>query len=271
MSPTVSICIPTYNQTKYLVKVLDSVFEQTFKDYEVIVSDDSSTNEVKELIEHYCLSHLNIRYFHHAPSLGSPENWNFAIKQAKGEYIKIMHHDDWFSTNESLSKYMSALKGCKNPFIFSAAISINKGHKSIHQPKHTLVDGLKEDIFRIIYGNFIGPPSAILFKNDKKKFFNNKLIWLVDIDFYLKALIDEVEVVYIDEPLYTSVIADHNITNDCINNYQLQRYEYLYIFKSLIGNMNYYNRIKNFIKIYLLLNKQKRISILHFINVFYKI
>jgi glycosyltransferase involved in cell wall biosynthesis len=53
MRVKVSICIPAYNQTEYLRKNLDSILMQSFVDYEVILTDDSTTNEVRDLVEVY--------------------------------------------------------------------------------------------------------------------------------------------------------------------------------------------------------------------------
>ena len=117
---SVSICIPTYNQTKYLRKTLDSIIAQTYKDVELIISDDSSTEDIRKLLEEYS-DQLSFQFVRNTPGLGSPQNWNHAISLAKGRWIKIMHHDDWFSESDALEKMMSVAE--KNPHsLISAGI-----------------------------------------------------------------------------------------------------------------------------------------------------
>ena len=117
MSPFFSICIPAYERVGYLRRLLDSIAIQTFRDFEVIVSDDSKSEAVFNLIKEY--PELNIRYYKNLPSLGTPANWNSAIRQASGEWIKLIHDDDWFASPDSLKVFASyADQGSK--FIFSA-------------------------------------------------------------------------------------------------------------------------------------------------------
>ena len=98
----VSICIPSYKCANLLKKCLDSISIQTFTDYEIVISDDTSDDEIRELV--YSYSNLPILYTKNIKPLGSPKNWNKAIKSATGEYIKIMHRDDWFTCSQSLAK-----------------------------------------------------------------------------------------------------------------------------------------------------------------------
>ncbi len=170
-TPLVSICIPTYNQTKYLRKVLDSVFEQTFTDYEVIVSDDSTTPDVKELLGEYIANGTVIRYFHHSPALGSPENWNFAMQKAQGEYIKIMHHDDWFVTNTSLQEFVTLVRENNADFVFSGTnIETPLGRTRTHSINYSNFTNITQNPETLLLGNIIGAPSAIMFKNNKMLF-----------------------------------------------------------------------------------------------------
>lgn len=88
--PTVSICIPTYNRKGYLKETLDSVFAQTYKDYEVVVVDDGSTDGTGEMIKS---AGYDVRYYWHE-NQGEAAACNKLIKLAKGQYISFVHSDD---------------------------------------------------------------------------------------------------------------------------------------------------------------------------------
>ncbi|MDQ3100985.1 MAG: glycosyltransferase, partial [Bacteroidota bacterium] len=94
--PKVSICIPTYRQTAHLRKTLASIAEQTFKDVEVIITDDSPDDAVEQLVAEFAAALPRLQYARNSAPLGPPANWDHAISMARGEYIKIMHHDDRF-------------------------------------------------------------------------------------------------------------------------------------------------------------------------------
>lgn len=87
----VSIVIPTYNRTSFLKNAIDSAINQAYKNIEVIVVDDSSTNDTEEL----CLSYGNkIRYFRRRHKGGIASAFNFAIKQMRGVWFKELTDDN---------------------------------------------------------------------------------------------------------------------------------------------------------------------------------
>lgn len=232
-TPLVSICIPTYNQTKYLRKVLDSVFEQTFTDYEVIVSDDSTTPDVKELLDEYIANGTVIRYFHHSPALGSPGNWNFAMQQAQGEYIKIMHHDDWFVTNTSLQEFVTLVRENNADFVFSASVSKyeNYNFERYNYPTKKNLHVLYSDPTVLMNINYISTPSSTLFKKDSTIIFDSKFLWLVDVEFYIKYLLKYTKIASTDKALVgITAFANHNISNDCFSNTNIKLFEHLTLF-----------------------------------------
>src|SRR4051794_28296452 len=98
--PEVSICIPAYGDPYLLERCLRSVIAQSYTNYEVIVSDDSRHEKLQEVV--YKLNDRRISYYKNRSILGSPANWNEAISYAKGKYIKILHHDDWFASDTAL-------------------------------------------------------------------------------------------------------------------------------------------------------------------------
>jgi glycosyltransferase involved in cell wall biosynthesis len=94
MDPRVSIIVPSYNHSRYLPRRLASIFEQTFRDYEVLILDDASTDDsLQELIRHH--SKPGVRFVINQCNSGSAfPQWNRGIMLARGQYIWIAESDD---------------------------------------------------------------------------------------------------------------------------------------------------------------------------------
>ena len=86
--PLISVIIPSYNREKLIVKAINSVLNQTFTDFEILIIDDASTDNTKQVIHDLNLE--NIRYFRLEKNGGQCIARNFGIKQAKGEYIAFL-------------------------------------------------------------------------------------------------------------------------------------------------------------------------------------
>ena len=215
----VSICIPSYKYANLLARCLDSIAIQTFTDFEIVISDDSSDDEIKNLITHY--PNLPILYHKNSIPLGSPENWNNAMRLATGEYIKIMHHDDWFAYPDSLDKYVKLMELHPNAvFGFSACIDKNLiTHKDIlHRANWLQLHYLHKNPDILGLSNFVGSPSTTIFRNKLNLFFDTELIWLVDIEFYIRILRQHSSFSYISIPLVFIGVHENQITNSCIKN-----------------------------------------------------
>ena len=95
MNPKVSIIIPVYNSEKYIKRCIDSVLKQTFKDYEVILIDDGSTDNSKEILDEYKEVYPEKITVIHQENMGVSKTRNKAIKMAKGKYIMFIDNDDY--------------------------------------------------------------------------------------------------------------------------------------------------------------------------------
>lgn len=94
MTPSVSICIPTYNGALFLEEALNSVKAQTYKDFEIIISDDSSKDITLEIIKAFKKSvDFPVHVYNHIPN-GIGANWNHCLQKANGNYIKFLFQDD---------------------------------------------------------------------------------------------------------------------------------------------------------------------------------
>lgn len=89
--PVFSVIIPTYNREKLIGRAIDSVLNQTFKDFELIIVDDGSTDNTKEIIERY--TDQRIRYIYKENG-GQNSALNKGIEFAKGKYVAFLDSDD---------------------------------------------------------------------------------------------------------------------------------------------------------------------------------
>ncbi|EAZ92060.1 glycosyltransferase family 2 protein [Crocosphaera chwakensis] len=94
--PKVSIIIPSYNHAKFLEQRLDSIFNQTYQDFEVIFLDDASSDNTKEIFSKYTDHPKVKKVIFNSQNSGSPfKQWNKGVKEAQGEYIWIAESDDY--------------------------------------------------------------------------------------------------------------------------------------------------------------------------------
>jgi glycosyltransferase involved in cell wall biosynthesis len=92
--PRVTIGLPVYNGDNYLAETLDSILTQTFPDFELIISDNASTDRTEAICREYAAQDHRIRYVRNASNLGAARNYNRVFELARGEYFKWNGHDD---------------------------------------------------------------------------------------------------------------------------------------------------------------------------------
>lgn len=95
--PLVSIGIPVYNGERYLENALNSILAQTFKDFELIISDNGSTDQTEKICRTYAKLDQRIKYFRNKQNLGAGWNFDQVAKLAKGKYFKWACHDDLYA------------------------------------------------------------------------------------------------------------------------------------------------------------------------------
>jgi glycosyltransferase involved in cell wall biosynthesis len=94
--PTVSVIVPNYNHAPYLQQRIESILNQTYQDFEVIILDDFSTDDSQTIIETYRSNQKISHIVYNETNSGSPfKQWDKGIHLAKGEYIWIAESDDW--------------------------------------------------------------------------------------------------------------------------------------------------------------------------------
>lgn len=102
--PELSVVIPVYNAEKYLTKALDSVINQTFKDFEVLCVNDKSTDNSLKILEEFAKNDNRIKVINNEKNIGAALSRNVGIDNAKGEYIYFLDADDYI--DEKYLEYM---------------------------------------------------------------------------------------------------------------------------------------------------------------------
>lgn len=234
MQPLISICIPAYKNESLLERLLDSIKTQNFIDFEVIITDDSPDDSILTLCEHY-KSSFPLSYSWNVKSLGTPANWNFAISKSQGEWIKIMHADDWFVSENSLSTFAEATK--KNvDFIFSAYSNINLQNSlsSISRLSMFELALLKKSPYNLFKKNFIGHPSTTLIRRKPNQIdYDENIKWVVDFDYYIRFLSENNDFIYINIPLINIGIHDNQVTKTSFRIREVEIPENIYLLNKL--------------------------------------
>lgn len=230
----VSICIPAYKQVEFLRETLRSVEIQDFTDYEIIVTDDSPDSGVLDLLNEFSFGD-KLRYVHNSPALGSPLNWNAAVALARGEYVKILHHDDHFIRLDSLRLFVKLLD--ENPdadFGFSATLvnHVDSGFTRIHCTTERQLGDLRADPASLFIGNCIGAPSATISRRSANLDYDDRMKWLVDIDYYFRMLVQNRKFAFTHEALIsTPTNATHQVTEICRDDIQVELGEAMLLFE----------------------------------------
>jgi glycosyltransferase involved in cell wall biosynthesis len=95
MQPTVSFGVPVYNGHRHLRDTLDSLLAQTYSDFELIISDNASTDATPDICQEYASRDSRVQYHRQPENIGAPKNWNFVARKARGRYFK------WSSASDS--------------------------------------------------------------------------------------------------------------------------------------------------------------------------
>lgn len=178
-SPLVSVVVPNYNHAAYLEQRLDSVFGQTFTDVEVIILDDASTDNSREVIQQYTV-YSRVQVSFNTDNSGSPfVQWNKGVRFARGKYIWIAESDDWADSHllEILvgrlkSDPSAVLAYCQSNLIdengqvkFIMEVS-RAGINPLRWRSDYVNDGRQECRQYMVLANTIANASAVVFRRD---------------------------------------------------------------------------------------------------------
>ncbi|HTT14027.1 MAG TPA: glycosyltransferase [Burkholderiaceae bacterium] len=107
--PPVSLGMPVYNGEQFIARALHSLLEQTLSDFELIISDNASTDTTPAICAEFARMDARIRYLRQPHNIGAPRNWNVLVHEATGEYFKWCPSNDHWD-REMLQKCVAELQ-----------------------------------------------------------------------------------------------------------------------------------------------------------------
>ncbi len=183
--PKVSVCIPIFNGEKYIKGALDSVLQQTYQDFDVVIVDNSSTDQTELLVAELSLKSEKIRFFGNAENIGLAGNLRKCLEYANGDYIKYLCVDDLLlpSCLEQMVAGLDAHPAIS--LVCGGRLSIDESGQPFDLQRYScrseIVPGYKVISRCLFGGNFIGGPTAVMFrKSDALALFRDDLPQLMD-------------------------------------------------------------------------------------------
>lgn len=194
--PKVSVLIPVYNGARFLNAAIDSVLQQHYVDFELVICDNASVDETAAIVKAY--TDARIRYHCNAQNIGLIPNWNMACSLARGTYIKLLPADDILYPN-ALQAQVAVLEADTEQ---SIAMVASARHIINDEGKVVLTRRLSRSkismsgtvaVNRVIQsgGNGLGEGGAVLFRASlmqKAGPFNSAIFYVLDLDQWFKFL-----------------------------------------------------------------------------------
>lgn len=180
----ISILVPTKDYKDGLIRLLKNLPKN--KPYlKIIISDDSVNNNIENFVNE--LKYTNLTYIKNSKTLGIAKNWNQLLDNCKSKYFMFLHNDDFIEDKLFFFKLFKLIRKNQFPdFISIDTKVINSKTKKSKWHIHCTFRFILNKLFKkyILRRNYLGPASAMIIKNKNIKNFDDKLKWLIDVDFY---------------------------------------------------------------------------------------
>jgi glycosyltransferase involved in cell wall biosynthesis len=189
--PKVSVLIPTYNYARYLDEAIESVLQQSYTDYELIIVDDHSADNTDDILQKYS-GYPQIRYYKNEKNLGLVQNFNKCLEYANGKYIKYLLADDKLHP-DLLERYVEIMERYPSVSLVTCGSETFGDYSTLRIPpllgyqkgSQVIMECLKNG-----KGNWIGEPTVVMFRRSSLEIgrFNTNYVCLVDLDMWLRVL-----------------------------------------------------------------------------------
>ena len=209
--PLVSVIMPIYKAEKYLSEALDSIFNQSFQNFEIIIVSDDTDEETMKILQYYSKNEPRLRIFHQKRK-GLIESRNMCFEIARGEYLAIMDSDD-ISMSDRFQKQIDFFR--QNPesgIVGSWIVQIDTKGNKIRDIRYPITkNGI---VFHMLFHNCLANSSVMLKKEISLKIgkYQQEMAYAEDYDYWSRAIL-LTEISNIPEPLVLYRIHQQNVSS----------------------------------------------------------
>lgn len=189
-NPWLTIAIPTYEYVEGVRRILEKFCKSKLDGVEILIGDDSVTNDIENIYFEFINKIPQIYYRKNTPSLGAVKNWNKLIEDSKGEYFLLMHHDEYPGVLNFTEKLREKLYCGGDIDILILRLFVTQENNILREHSFESLNKffIKKIPFYILRHNFIGPTAVFVVKKKHVEYFDVRLKWSVDVDWYYSML-----------------------------------------------------------------------------------
>lgn len=186
MEPLVSVIIPTHNRAELVSKAVESALGQTYKNIEIIVVSDGSTDNTDDVLEEITKKNENVKYISYHPNKGGNVARNTGIKNAMGKYVAFLDDDDVWLPKKLEKQVLVAESDEKIGIVCSGSVTIDE---DTGKTSEAIPEVEYESAKRILFNNDIGTTSTVLVRKsilDECNGFDEELVARQDYDLWIR-------------------------------------------------------------------------------------
>lgn len=185
-----SVLVPAYNYPDGIERILSRLPFSERQDFECVIFDNSSNEQVAKLAQSKCEVYENFRFQHFIPSTTAVDNWNGLLNSANAEYVMLLHHDEFFASSAGFIELLHHLRNESPDMVLLnlRKYHIKQGWSHLHLPYFLRALLLKSAPRYLLHHNFIGPTATIVVSRSLVNPFDSKLKWLIDVGWFLGLL-----------------------------------------------------------------------------------
>jgi O-antigen biosynthesis protein len=192
--PLVSICMLSFNHEQYIATAIQSVLDQTYQNWELIIVDNASTDNTAPIIEKYAQTNTRIQFIPLTKNTMVSYGANHAMKQAQGDYIAVLSADDYFEANKLEVQLNHMLKNnLSNTFTWVNVVNDHDNRNNHHPMARLFNRELSSKALQthfVEHGNTLCATTAMLHKSILEKYgnYDHRLLQTQDFELWLRII-----------------------------------------------------------------------------------